>query len=143
VFGYERAWGIIEIPALEVAPHSRRLEVYGTGGAMTIPHLGSGHLANKDIQPVDVYTAGAAEWRRLNLTARTIADRRPARVRRLRGRARSSPIQPRTRPGGAGNAAARLRDVHGKVDRPCPLDRLLPVQGSRVDASSIPGPEEG
>src|SRR6266545_4220796 len=78
VFGYERAWGIIEIPALEVAPHSRRLEVYGTGGALTIPHLGSGHLANKDIQPVDVYTAGAADWRRLNLTARPlqIADLR-------------------------------------------------------------------
>src|SRR5436309_7510345 len=25
VFGFDRAWGIIEVPALEVAPHSRRI----------------------------------------------------------------------------------------------------------------------
>jgi hypothetical protein len=78
VYGYERAWGIIEIPALEVAPHSRRIEVYGTGGAFTIPHLGSGHLANKDLQPVEVYRAGTADWRTLELRARPlqIADLR-------------------------------------------------------------------
>jgi hypothetical protein len=28
VFKYSDAWGIIEVPSLEVAPHSRRLEVY-------------------------------------------------------------------------------------------------------------------
>src|SRR4051812_12016172 len=55
VFAYERAWGIVEVPALEVAPHSRRVEVYGAGGACVIPHLGSGHLANRDVQPVEVY----------------------------------------------------------------------------------------
>jgi predicted dehydrogenase len=78
VFGYPHAWGIIEVPALEVAPYSRRIEVYGTGGALVIPHLGSGHLANKNLQPVDVYRAGNADWERVNLNARPlqIADLR-------------------------------------------------------------------
>jgi predicted dehydrogenase len=69
VFGFDGAWGIIEVPALEVAPHSRRVEVYGTRGACVIPHLGSGHLANKDIQPVEVYQAGRDDWQRLDLPA--------------------------------------------------------------------------
>jgi len=72
VFGFERAWGIVEVPALEVAPHSRRIEVYGTGGACAIPHLGSGHLANKNIQPIEVYKAGKPDWQRLDLQARTL-----------------------------------------------------------------------
>jgi predicted dehydrogenase len=72
VFGFDSAWGIVEVPALEVAPHARRVEVYGTGGALTIPHLGSGHLANKDIQLVEVYRAGDREWRRLELKARPL-----------------------------------------------------------------------
>jgi predicted dehydrogenase len=72
VFGYEHAWGIIEVPALEVAPHSRRIEVYGTQGACVIPHLGSGHLANKDIQPIEVYRAGARDWQRIDLPAQTL-----------------------------------------------------------------------
>jgi hypothetical protein len=72
VFGFASAWGIIEVPALEVAPHSRRIEVYGTGGALAIPHLGSGHLANKNLQPVDVYRAGEAAWRRLELHLRPL-----------------------------------------------------------------------
>ena len=72
VFGFDHAWGIIEVPAIESVPHSRRLEVYGTGGAAAIPHLGSGHLANKDIQPVDVCRAGEAEWRRVELPAQTL-----------------------------------------------------------------------
>jgi predicted dehydrogenase len=67
VFGYERAWGIIEVPALEIAPYSRRVEVYGTEGACAIPHLGSGHLANKNVQPIDVYKAGSLDWQRLEL----------------------------------------------------------------------------
>ena len=78
VFEFERAWGIIEVPALEVAPHSRRIEVYGTKGACAIPHLGSGHLANKNIQPIEVFRSGSDEWQRLDLPAATlqIADLR-------------------------------------------------------------------
>jgi predicted dehydrogenase len=75
VFGYEHAWAVVEVPALEVAPHARRIEVYGTGGACVIPHLGSGHLANKDVQPVEVYRAGAADWQRLDLPAQTLQIR--------------------------------------------------------------------
>jgi predicted dehydrogenase len=69
VFGFDGAWGIIEVPALEVAPYSRRVEVYGTRGACVIPHLGSGHLANKDVQSVEVYQAGGKDWQRLELSA--------------------------------------------------------------------------
>ncbi|MBI3839519.1 MAG: Gfo/Idh/MocA family oxidoreductase [Planctomycetia bacterium] len=72
VFGFDGAWGIIEVPALELAPRSRRIEVYGTAGACVIPHLGSGHLANKDIQPIEVYTAGAADWQTHELAAATL-----------------------------------------------------------------------
>jgi predicted dehydrogenase len=72
VFEYAHAWGIVEVPAIEVAPHSRRVEVYGTEGACAIPHLGSGHLANKNIQPVEVYRIGDKDWRSLELEARTL-----------------------------------------------------------------------
>jgi predicted dehydrogenase len=72
VFGYEHAWGVIEVPALEVAPSSRRLEVFGTQGACVIPHLGSGHLANSKVQPLEVYRAGAEDWQRLELPAATL-----------------------------------------------------------------------
>ncbi|MCI0642405.1 MAG: Gfo/Idh/MocA family oxidoreductase [Gemmataceae bacterium] len=72
VFGYPNAWAIIEIPALEVAPHSRRLEVFGTEGALVIPHLGSGHLANKNVQPVEIYRAGQGDWQTIQLPARTL-----------------------------------------------------------------------
>lgn len=78
MFGFEKAWGIIEVPALEVAPHSRRIEVYGTEGACVIPHLGSGHLGNKNIQPIDVFLKGDKDWKTHELTAATlqIADLR-------------------------------------------------------------------
>ncbi len=78
VFEYDRAWGIIEVPALEVAPHSRRIEVFGTSGACVIPHLGSGHLENKNIQPIEVYKSGAKDWETHDLEAATlqIADLR-------------------------------------------------------------------
>jgi predicted dehydrogenase len=78
IFGFDHAWGIIEVPALEVAPFTRRIEVYGTQGAGVIPHLGSGHLANKNIQPIELYRSGAAQWERLDLRAATlqIADLR-------------------------------------------------------------------
>jgi predicted dehydrogenase len=72
VFGCEGAWGIIEVPALEVAPHSRRIEVYGTRGAVVIPHLGSGHLANKDIQPIEVFQVGQKDWETIELKAKTL-----------------------------------------------------------------------
>jgi predicted dehydrogenase len=75
VFGFANAWGIIEIPALEVAPYSRRIEVYGTAGACVIPHLGSGHLANKNIQPIEIYQAGKDDWQRLDLPAQTLQIR--------------------------------------------------------------------
>ncbi len=78
VFGFDGAWGIIEVPAIEVAPHSRRIEVYGTEGAVVIPHLGSGHLANKDLQTVEVFRAGQKDWETVELKAKTlqIADLR-------------------------------------------------------------------
>jgi predicted dehydrogenase len=78
VFGFERAWGAVEVPALEVAPHARRIEVYGTTGACVIPHLGSGHLANKAVQRLETYRAGEAEWKTHDLDAATlqIADLR-------------------------------------------------------------------
>jgi predicted dehydrogenase len=75
VFGFPRAWGIVEVPALEVAPHSRRIEVYGTKGACVIPHLGSGHLANKEIQSIEVYRDSDADWQRLDLPAQTLQIR--------------------------------------------------------------------
>ena len=58
VLGWERAWGVLEVPALEVASGARRIEVYGTEGAFVIPHLGSGHLRNDQVQPVEVYRKG-------------------------------------------------------------------------------------
>jgi predicted dehydrogenase len=78
VFGFERAWGIVEVPALEVAPHSRRIELYGTAGACAIPHLGTGHLVNKNIQPLEVFHAGDRDWQTRELPAATlqIADLR-------------------------------------------------------------------
>lgn len=72
VFEYEHAYAALEVPALEVAPSSRRIEVYGTEGAVTIPHLGSGHLTNRDIQPVEFCRAGDREWKRLDLKAQPL-----------------------------------------------------------------------
>jgi predicted dehydrogenase len=72
VFGYPHAWATVAVPALEVAPHARRLEVFGTEGAVVIPHLGSGHLANQNIQPIEVYRAGQADWQTIPLPARTL-----------------------------------------------------------------------
>ena len=55
-----------------MAPHSRRIEVYGTEGACVIPHLGSGHLANKNIQPIEVFRAGKPDWETIELPAATL-----------------------------------------------------------------------
>lgn len=78
LFEFGRAYGIIEVPALETAPYARRIEVYGTEGACAIPHLGSGHLGNKMVQPIDVFQKGAPGWKTIELPAATlqIADLR-------------------------------------------------------------------
>ncbi len=68
VFEFGGAWGIVEVPALETAPNSRRFEVYGTEGACVIPHLGSGHLENNAKQPLQVSLDGEG-WRTLDLDA--------------------------------------------------------------------------
>jgi predicted dehydrogenase len=72
VFSFEHSWASIEVPALEVAPFSRRFEVYGTEGALVIPHLGSGHLANPNIQPIEVYRSRQANWQTVNLPTRPL-----------------------------------------------------------------------
>lgn len=72
LFGQEHGWGMIEVPALEVAPHSRRIEVYGTQGACVIPHLGSGHLGNRNVQPIDLFQQGMADWETIELPAATL-----------------------------------------------------------------------
>lgn len=72
VFGFQRAWGIVEVPALEVVPGARRFEVYGTQGACVIPHLGSGHLANRAVQPIQVCKAGDESWETRELPAATL-----------------------------------------------------------------------
>jgi predicted dehydrogenase len=78
LFEFDQAFGIIEVPALEVVPYTRRIEVYGTEGALIIPHLGSGHLANKNSQPVEVFRTGNPAWQTIDLAAATlqIADLR-------------------------------------------------------------------
>jgi predicted dehydrogenase len=78
ILEFDHAWGIIEVPALEIVSDRRRIELYGTRGAFTIPHLGSGHLGNKNIQPVEFFRAGGSGWERKDLPAATlqIADLR-------------------------------------------------------------------
>lgn len=78
LFEFDHAFGIVEVPALEVAVNSRRIEVYGTKGACVIPHLGSGHLGNSAVQPIEVFRAGSPGWERMEPQAATlqIADLR-------------------------------------------------------------------
>ncbi len=78
VFEYPHALGSIEVTALECAPDSRRIEVFGTEGAIVIPNLGSGHLTNDATQPIQVYHRGDAGWQTLPLPQATlqIADLR-------------------------------------------------------------------
>lgn len=78
VFTYPQAFASVEVPALETAPHARRIEIFGTEGAIVIPHLGSGHLANKNLQPIEVFRTGQKEWQTVQLQAATlqIADLR-------------------------------------------------------------------
>lgn len=78
IFEFDRGLGIIEVPALEITPRSRRLEVYGTNGACVIPHLGSGHLGNKNVQAIEIFRSGMTDWQTLELPAATlqIADLR-------------------------------------------------------------------
>jgi predicted dehydrogenase len=72
IFTYPNAWGCVEVPALEVAPRQRRIEVFGTEGALVIPHLGSGHLANRNVQPIHIYRRGQADWQTLEPQAATL-----------------------------------------------------------------------
>jgi predicted dehydrogenase len=72
IFGCEHAWAVVEVPSFEVAPHSRRIEVYGTEGACVIPHLGSGHLPNKDVQAVEVFRAGRQDWESIELPSQPL-----------------------------------------------------------------------
>ncbi|MGE0609587.1 MAG: Gfo/Idh/MocA family protein [Pirellulales bacterium] len=67
LFQCEQGCGVVEVPALETAPGSRRIEVYGTAGSCVIPHLGSGHLANDPIQVLQVHTTGQPDWQRIEL----------------------------------------------------------------------------
>lgn len=78
LFEYEHGFGIIEVPALEVVPAQRRIEAFGVGGAAVIPHLGSGHLKNKNVQILEVCKQGGKDWQQLELPAATlqIADLR-------------------------------------------------------------------
>ena len=69
LFRFDRALGIVEVPALEIVPDQRRIEIYGTDGALVIPHMGSGHLANDAVQPLDVWTRDAGRWERHDLKA--------------------------------------------------------------------------
>ncbi len=71
IFVGKDALGIVEVPAMEVAQNSRRVEVYGTKGAFIIPHLGSGHLANKNVQLAQVFQPGKG-WKDLELPAATL-----------------------------------------------------------------------
>ena len=75
LFGFDKAVGIVEVPALEITPDQRRIEVYGTEGAMIIPHPGSGHLGNNPYQPLDVLKKGATTWERFNLPAAVLQIR--------------------------------------------------------------------
>jgi predicted dehydrogenase len=72
VFEYDRAFGLIDVSALEVVPDARRIEVFGTEGACSITHLGSGHLRNDPVQPIHVYRAGAERWNKIDLPAATL-----------------------------------------------------------------------
>lgn len=75
LFECDRAIGIVEVPALEVAPAGRRFEVYGTEGVCVIPHLGSGHLRNDETQPILVFQRGWTDWRRIDLPAEPLQIR--------------------------------------------------------------------
>ncbi|MGE3803342.1 MAG: Gfo/Idh/MocA family protein [Gemmataceae bacterium] len=72
VFEYEHGYGLIEVPALEVVPAQRRIEAFGINGACIIPHLGSGHLKNRNVQVFEYCKGGAKEWQFLELPAATL-----------------------------------------------------------------------
>ena len=72
VFGYDHAWGIVEVTALECVPDARRFEVYGSNGACAIANLGSGHLENDATQALEVCVGAEAKWKRLDLPRATL-----------------------------------------------------------------------
>lgn len=75
VFEFENAWATIEVSALESATGCRRIEVFGTDGACIIPHLGTGHLENDPVQPIEVFDGHTGKWKRHNLSAATLQIR--------------------------------------------------------------------
>jgi len=66
VFEFDRAIATLEVNALEPSPFTRRYEIYGSEGAIAIPHLGSGHLRNRDVQPLEFHRKGADDWQRID-----------------------------------------------------------------------------
>ena len=64
LFEFDHALGMIDVPALEVAGDCRRIELFGDAGACVIPHLGSGHLGNNALQPIEVFQP-ATGWQRI------------------------------------------------------------------------------
>jgi predicted dehydrogenase len=78
VFEFDHAHATIDITSQEVVPDERRIEVFGTGGAAIIPHLGSGHLANNPVQHLRYAAAGSTHWEteEFSLTPLQISDLR-------------------------------------------------------------------
>lgn len=75
VLEFDRAQAILDVSCLEVAPSSRRIELFGAGGAFVIPHLGSGHLKNDATQTIQWVMAGQSEWTRADLPAARLHER--------------------------------------------------------------------
>lgn len=75
ILEYPGSLALLDVAALETAPHQRRIEVYGTQGAVIIPHLGSGHLGNRNIQPMEVFQVGKPGWESIELPAQTLQIR--------------------------------------------------------------------
>jgi len=75
VLEHESAVSILEVTALESVPDCRRFELYGTEGALVIPHLGSGHLANQPTQDYLTWKRGETEWVRHAPPAATLQIR--------------------------------------------------------------------
>lgn len=72
VLKFDGAFAQIDVSALESCPDARRIEVFSSNGAASIPNLGSGHLKNTDVQTLELFQAGDAAWRRLDLPAQPL-----------------------------------------------------------------------
>lgn len=63
ILEFAHGQALLDVPALEVVPFTRRFELFGTGGALVIPHLGSGHLPGVGPPQIEVCLAGESTWR--------------------------------------------------------------------------------